>query len=67
MASEQQQRFPLRFGIETGIPTDRGPFNAKEYRIEVDRDYEVVSFDEPARTRTVRGSCHVQGLRVDLP
>jgi len=46
MGDEQRQRFPLRFGIETGIPTDRGPVNAKEYRIEVDRDYQVFSYDE---------------------
>jgi hypothetical protein len=62
MANEQRQRFPLRFSIETGIPTGREPFNAQEYRIELGRGYEVASYDEQSQTRRVRGACHVEGV-----
>ncbi len=59
--SKERQRFPLRFAMETGSLIEHGPMNAKEYRIEVEREYEVVSIDS-AHKRQVRGRGRVEGI-----
>jgi hypothetical protein len=60
VAVENRPRFPLRFAIETG-PTaaDRSPLQAREYLVEVDREYDLMVYrrDKPHRL----GACRVEG------